>query len=254
MFSPIHPGFGQEFYINVDLPSQLLVPLKQDEATIKWWKTQKEAAKVFEDPAHPQHTIQDAMTKFNAWIRRNKVVQLWSQGSNFDGVLLDVINDRLGYKTPWRFYNTRDTRTAYEVCDFDTKSVQRKGTYHNALDDAKHQVRCIFGSYRKLNQQKAAMTILQQEIYAWGQETFEGPSQLAIAKRGVKEMEELVESIEQGKSADEIVEECADVAFFLLQLAQANAGNLQAQIRRKFDINLNRKWEKLSDGTFQHVE
>lgn len=255
MFDPRNAGFGAEFYCNVDLKSQMLVPLKQDPSTVKWWDQQgKDAQGAFDNPDYPQLTIEDAMAEANAWFKRQKAQQVWSQGSNFDSVLLDVINDRIGRKSPWRFYNTRDTRTCYAMAGFDSKSVPRQGTYHNALDDSKHQVRCVYGAYRKMDKATHSMSFLQASIYKWGQETFGNPDPLAIAKRGLKEYEELVKAIEEGKPAGEIAEECADVNHFLLQIAQTQAKDLEAETLHKFGINQKRDWEVGEDGHNQHVE
>ena len=255
MFDPRHPGFGEEFYCNVDLRSQLLVPLKQDPGTMKWWSEQSaEAQAAFDDPNYPQLPIEDAMIETNSWFRKHRAKQLWSQGSNFDGVLLDVINERIGKKSPWKFFNTRDTRTVYEMAGFDSKSVKRRGTYHNALEDAKHQVRCVFGAYRKMDEKARSMHTLQQAIYAWGRETFDNPDPLTIAKRGMKEYKELIKAIEEGRPANEIAEECADVNHFLLQVAQTQACDLETQTKAKFAINVKRDWFKEEDGHYQHVE
>lgn len=251
MFDPRYAGFGNEFYCNVDLKSQLLVPLKQDPDTVRWWEQQSaEAQGAFEDPT--PLSIEDAIHSFNSWYRAARPKYLWSQGSNFDGVLLETIYDRLGKKAPWQFWATRDTRTCYEMAEFNTKTVDRKGTYHNALDDAKHQVRCIYGSYQKMDGKARSMQNLQGSIYKWGQETFEAPNAETLVKRGMKEMKELLEAVEAGQN--DLTEECADVAFFLLQIAQSECKDLQAAIKAKFEINLNRKWEKTADGDFQHVE
>jgi hypothetical protein len=148
MFHPRVASFGAEFYQNVDLESQLAIGATQDESTIKWWNQQGEEAQAALIPN--QVSIQEAINKMRSFIKINKGKQVWGQGANFDVVLIEALIDKIGGKVPWRFYNARDTRTAYEMAEFDTKSVKRQGTYHNALDDAKHQVRCVFGSYRKI--------------------------------------------------------------------------------------------------------
>lgn len=49
----------------------------------------------------------------------------------------------IGERPPWEFWAGRDTRTVYDIAGFNPKSIKRAGTYHNALDDAKHQVKCL---------------------------------------------------------------------------------------------------------------
>lgn len=49
----------------------------------------------------------------------------------------------VGARVPWSYNDALDTRTAYVIGNLNAFSVKREGTYHNALDDAKHQVRCV---------------------------------------------------------------------------------------------------------------
>lgn len=96
---------------------------------------------------------------------------------------------------------------------------------------------------------------LQGEVWDWAKETFGVSDVMAIAIRGNKEMAELMTAIYSGaKRGDDIVEECADVAFFLLQICEASGGNLMKAVANKLEINRKRDWEKAADGSFQHVK
>lgn len=75
---------------------------------------------------------------------------VWSQGANFDEVLLSCAMRAVKVVPPWKFSDARDTRTAYDIAGFNSYAVKRAGTYHNALDDAKHQARCVQGAYAKI--------------------------------------------------------------------------------------------------------
>jgi len=99
------------------------------------------------------------------------------------------------------------------------------------------------------------MKELQEEITQWGQDTFDNPSVLALGIRGNKEMAELISALhnEQDTYAD-IAEECADVAFFLLQICGIFGFDLEQEIKKKFEINKARSWNKTKDGSFQHNE
>jgi hypothetical protein len=35
------------------------------------------------------------------------------------------------------------------MAEFNPRTVRRMGTYHNALDDAKHQVECVYRAHAK---------------------------------------------------------------------------------------------------------
>jgi len=96
---------------------------------------------------------------------------------------------------------------------------------------------------------------LQREVWDWAKDTFGDHPDIGIAIRGNKEMAELLSTLMNRPDASEdIVEECADVAFFLLQVCQFHGGDLLKAVADKLEINKKRSWEKASDGSFQHVE
>ena len=96
--------------------------------------------------------------------------------------------------------------------------------------------------------------ILQEQVWTWARNTFGTHSILDISIRGNKEMAELISSIANGRPGEEIVEECADVAFFLMQICEAHDCSLVGAIADKLEKNRSRKWGRGSDGSFQHVE
>ena len=57
---------------------------------------------------------------------------------------------------PWSYRAPRDCRTIYEAAG--GVEIPFEGTQHNALDDAKHQARCVIEAYRKLRKH-VTMTI-----------------------------------------------------------------------------------------------
>jgi len=145
-FDPRHAGFGKEFYCNLEFDDQKELGATVDESTVKWWNLQgKEATEVLQDN---QLKLEDACNKVREFFYETKVAYVWAQGSNFDPVLLEQSFKFAKVKVPWRFYNTRDTRTCYNMTELNTNLIKRQGTYHNALDDAKHQVRCVYKSYQ----------------------------------------------------------------------------------------------------------
>lgn len=151
-FDPRTAGFGEEMYCNMDLESQEALGATRDPGTIKWWEEQGQAAKdVLEKNQLP---IKDAIQKVCMFFRRTKCQYVWAQGSNFDPVLLEATMKLINVRPPWRFYNTRDTRTAYSIASLDSKKITRKGIYHYALDDAKHQIRCVYMAYKLLHGEK----------------------------------------------------------------------------------------------------
>ena len=148
MFDPEGDTLGAEFYMNLTEDDQLAAGCHKDPDTVAWWDRQssQSQSQLLVDQKPFLH-VAPLITSF---IKGNRGKFVWSQGSNFDIVLLEHSMQVFGHKAPWLFYNTRDTRTAYNMSKFDTKSLRREGTYHNALDDAKHQARCVQASYRNI--------------------------------------------------------------------------------------------------------
>lgn len=95
---------------------------------------------------------------------------------------------------------------------------------------------------------------LQTEVNTWAQETFAESSVLRVMIRGNKEMAELLSAIAHEKDSAHVAEECADVLFFLCQVCSRAGHSLEAELRKKLEINKKRSWAKGKDGSFQHVE
>ena len=141
-FNPTTGELGKEFYANISDESCEAAGLTKDENTVKWWSRQSQAAQdaLLVDPK-PLETVID---EFKAFFKENGGREVWAQGSNFDPVLWEAALGRFeNRRTPWFFWDTRDTRTVYRIAQFNPKWIAREGTYHNALDDAKHQVACV---------------------------------------------------------------------------------------------------------------
>lgn len=132
------------FYRTIDLTSSMLAGFFIDPETLQWWKEKELAAQLA--LSHNTSPVIDVLKDFSIWCEMNKIEQVWCQGATFDAPILQEAYEILKLKTPWLFWNVRDTRTAYDICGFNYKTVQnipRSGTYHQALDDALHQIKCV---------------------------------------------------------------------------------------------------------------
>lgn len=91
-------------------------------------------------------------------------------------------------------------------------------------------------------------------ISRWAEETFGPPkSNPIIARRALKELQELVEALEADDNHPKALEEVADVFIVLAPLIVRLRGDLQTEVNRKMTINRSRKWVLAGDGTGQHV-
>lgn len=132
---------GETFYSNIDEKSCLDAGLTKDPGTVKWWSQQSAEAQasLLVNPWPLGNVVAD----FHNWYRANSGRTVWAQGANFDPALWEAAALAVKSPVPWKFYDVRDTRTVYDVGGLNTSTIKRAGTYHNALDDAKHQVRCV---------------------------------------------------------------------------------------------------------------
>lgn len=131
------------FYVIIDPASCAEAGLTTSSSTQAWWDKQSaEARKVFTDPN--VHLI-TALAQFSTYLNRfnRSKVRLWGNGSDFDNTIIANAYGALGLDAPWKFYNNRCFRTVRKVMGGQFEEPTRAGTYHNALDDAKHQTRVL---------------------------------------------------------------------------------------------------------------
>lgn len=145
-FSPEADELGKTLYLNLDKQQQLDKGAHVCPNTEAWWERQSKSAK--SQLETNIYGVGLALEIVIAFIKGAKIKFVWSHGSSFDTVLLENLFDRFGYKTPWLYYNTRDTRTIFDLAKFKCTDMPREGTAHNALDDAIHQAKVIQKCYR----------------------------------------------------------------------------------------------------------
>ncbi|EKW1653925.1 3'-5' exoribonuclease [Citrobacter freundii] len=157
-FDPSTGNTGAEFYRVVSLESSMSFGMKPDASTIQWWLKQSSEARsaILVDEAMGLHESLELLADFIAENAANgsHTVQLWGNGCSFDNVIL-----RRAYaltETPFAvpFRNDRDVRTMVEL----GKSVginprydiPFEGDMHNALSDARHQVKYVSAIWQRL--------------------------------------------------------------------------------------------------------
>lgn len=139
---------GETFYANIDTYSCLYAGLQIEQGTHEWWKGQSQEAR--DSLQVDQQPLVKVAAEFYEWGRARGITKVWAQGANFDPGLWEAAARAVNIFMPWKFYNVRDTRTLYDLAGWNPKQLKREGTYHNALDDARHQVACCREAYRRL--------------------------------------------------------------------------------------------------------
>lgn len=138
---------GKTFYANIDPGSCVRAGLKIDPETQAWWKQQPAAAQ--EALIKDRRPLGDVVREFSNWFLDTGLLYPWGHGAAFDPPIWEAASLAVDRPAPWKFWNVRDTRTVFDLFSFDTRDIVRKGTYHNALDDAVHQVECVVAALRK---------------------------------------------------------------------------------------------------------
>ena len=157
-FEPSTGNTGAEFYQVVSLESSMSFGMKPDASTIQWWLKQSSEARsaILVDEAMGLRETLELLADFIAENSANgsHTVQMWGNGCSFDNVIL-----RRAYaltETPFAvpFWNDRDVRTMVELGKsvginprFD---IPFEGDMHNALSDARHQVKYVSAIWRRL--------------------------------------------------------------------------------------------------------
>ena len=156
-FNPNTGNTGAEFYTAVSLESSMLLGGVPDAGTIIWWLKQSPEARSAIAIADTI-TLIDALELFSDFISENSDagsdVQVWGNGASFDNVILRSSYDRADIECPWKFWNDRDVRTMTELGKAiginPRYDIPFDGDMHNALSDARHQVKYVSAIWQKL--------------------------------------------------------------------------------------------------------
>lgn len=134
---------GPEFYTVVRLSTCEAVGLRSDQDTLDWWAKQPpDARKIFAESRkqYGNASLTEALIKFNTFLAQfggPKIVKVWGNGPDFDNAILYACYAAVCVEAGWEFWNSRCFRTLKDLGP--VMKMERVGTHHNALDDAKTQ-------------------------------------------------------------------------------------------------------------------
>jgi len=145
---PASPADMDTFCVRVARESCEVLGMHVDPETLQWWSTQPAAVRdeALEDTSE-RLTIKDAMTQFAAWVGKSELV--WGHGDDFDCVILSNAFEKCGMKTPWKFWNTRDTRTLFDIAGVRNADLPSDSKHH-PIHDCYRQIVGVVMSLRKL--------------------------------------------------------------------------------------------------------
>lgn len=129
-------SLGPEFYTVISRISCRKLGFFEDAGTVAWWSRQSEAAR--NAAFGGTIPIEMALAEFSSYVRQfGGNVRVWGCGSDFDNAILGHAYRVIGSTQPWRYYNNRCYRTLKNLVQ--GVEMERSGTHHNALADAKSQ-------------------------------------------------------------------------------------------------------------------
>jgi len=122
-------------YMTINQRSSKEAGLRAQKSTIEWW--QKQSAEAQAAAFKGELSLESALKQFKMWLPPETTL-VYGNGANFDNALLAAAYRVLKMDPPWPYWNDRCYRTISSM--FMKTKIERTGTYHNALDDAKTQV------------------------------------------------------------------------------------------------------------------
>ncbi len=127
-------GVYETFYERVDAQSCVALGLQIDVSTVMWWMKQSDAAR--QEITKAGSALPGVLVRFTQWVGLAEA-EMWGNGASFDNVLLADAYERAMLPRPWKYFNDRCYRTMKAMRP--DVPMQRTGTAHNALDDARSQ-------------------------------------------------------------------------------------------------------------------
>jgi len=148
--TPILEDMNQ-IYIRVSIESCEVLGMHKDQGTIDWWKTQSADIRyeAMENPVD-RVDIKTALQKLSGWIGNSRNTKIWSHGDDFDCVILANAYKTCSQRVPWEFWNTRDTRTLYDIASVRVVE-QHPDKKHHPLHDCYNQIYAVHESLTKLS-------------------------------------------------------------------------------------------------------
>ena len=138
----------ETFYRRIDMNSCLDIGLDIDSDTLSWWDQQDEKSKIEIFDVNNRININQALEEFSEFYKGSR--RVWSNGDDFDCVILSEAFKRCNMQIPWHFWETRDCRTIMDLGNVYLKNINYKGKEHHALHDCYKQLIALYKSLENL--------------------------------------------------------------------------------------------------------
>jgi 3' exoribonuclease, RNase T-like len=112
--------------------------------TMEWWQRQDidVRRRMFSGTMGPN----EAAGKFAAWVREQRVREVWANSPSFDCIILRHLFAQTNVTCPWGFRDERCVRTVFAEAKergFDYSKAYAGASAHDALSDAKAQAMAV---------------------------------------------------------------------------------------------------------------
>lgn len=137
-----------ELYFKISIDEQDRLGRTASDATIEWWSKQDPAIMEEAFDQTGAVSVEEALAQISKFAVG--VDTFWGQGYGFDYTILEDMFRSAGRPIPWNFWQIRDSRTLFGICNEDPrKKIQND--LHNALADAFYQSKAIQIAYNELD-------------------------------------------------------------------------------------------------------
>lgn len=136
-----------EIYLKISVDDQDQYGRTASDSTIEWWS--KQDPTIMEEAFNQTGatSVKDALAQISKWVVGVDV--LWGQGYGFDYTILEDMYRNIGRPIPWNFWQIRDSRTLFSMCQSDPRKKFQVDK-HNALADAYFRSKAIQVAYNDL--------------------------------------------------------------------------------------------------------
>lgn len=142
-----HQSLEDSFYEFVDVNSCIRAGLTVNGHTIMWWLGQSDEARNMLIDGQPMAIeLAVMLEKLSSWygqqcMQHNSVLNVWSNGANFDLPILRHAYAACDSVTPWKFYHEKCFRTLADEASHIRKNTEFNGLKHHPYWDNVHQIK-----------------------------------------------------------------------------------------------------------------
>ncbi len=133
------------FYRRLNIESSEKHGFTRSAETMEWWNKQDKAVRDEALTTEPRFDLKKVLKDFKIWAGDN--TKIWSHGATFDCVILQEAYKIMNITPPWKYWDSRDTRTVYDLAGLKLNSANTK---HHALNDCYDQILLLQESLTKL--------------------------------------------------------------------------------------------------------